>query len=349
MLSAELKTCAVCSKSLSRIQILHSNKCCSLHCRGIFRTSTAVEKHKDATCWVCGKPLTMLQACKKHRYCSIDCYNVTRKVNSVKKKYWICLQCGKAISKDQYWAGNKFCSPACATANTLEWHDYGYNTSFVADTDSETFSYFLGLWVADGYMSPKKQVTLKLTDEQIIRDVARAVGYYRNINFCKPRTQTCKPQYELSFAGSLADKLISFGYPAGPKTGKEFLPECINKKNILPFVRGLIDGDGNLDVSKPRGYLTISISVQSKKFLLDVLNALRKYEFVGNGSVYKSANIHILRLSHYDSMSLCKHMYKDASLFLERKYKKFESCSVNMIRRPKWIGEENGIFQNWQS
>jgi len=340
LLHAAKKTCIICGNPL-----ITGDKCCSLRCRGILRTRTAKDKYRGASCVHCGKPLTSLQACKRHKYCSHICYtNHTRK----KLHYTNCLFCGKPINKDKQINGAKFCSFSCSQKEHWKKHDYGYDVTFGSDPNEERFAYFLGLWVADGAISKNKQISLKLIDEQIINDVAKSIKYTRPIRTRTRQLTTWNKQYELTFSGPIADKLISYGYTLGAKTGKEFIPECINNNNILHFTRGLIDGDGNLNIQTIRGrkYLTTTIFIANKECLMDLKHRLKNMKIIGNGSIYKNHNIYNLKFSHYDSLSLCLNMYKNASIFLNRKYTIFKSCPLTVIRYPKWVGGNNGFLQN---
>lgn len=329
-----LSACVVCGAPLSARTSARGGLCCSLVCRGKRRTQLARDKYLSERCCICGRTLSILQACRKGKYCSSRCYNTSRR----KELYYVkCVQCGTELTKDQQGHYNKFCSHDCSVRHGLIKHDYGYNSSFVEDTNSEQFSYFLGLWTADGALSKQRQVSLGLVDKQIILDLAQATGYTRNISKHLQKIATWNPRYVLTYAGPLATKLIMLGYAPGAKSGKEFIPSCINKNNLLHFTRGLIDGDGNLDISRRRGYLCITVSVESKQFLTDLLRRLQTLGVIHRGTVYKAGNkVHVLKLSHYDSLSLCKAMYKNASLFLHRKYDKYRSVTTVGTRVPAW-------------
>ena len=95
------------------------------------------------------------------------------------------------------------------------------------------------------------------------------------------------------------------------------------------FLRGCIDGDGNIDVFKhPESrhlQLRIRLSSASLEFLLWVGSEISKILKRKSGWVEHFNSVYILTYGKSDSVALFKFMYYGGvEFYLERKYKKAE-------------------------
>lgn len=215
-----------------------------------------------------------------------------------------------------------FCSKVCRNINITKVHDYGYDIDFLNKND-ELSAYFLGLFVTDGHLGNKSRwVSIALTDRQLIYDLAKRLNYKRKIGVLKVKGNR-KEKHRLGFGGPIVDQLVSYGFPRGVKTGKEFIPSCISDQLFPHFLRGVIDGDGCIYIL-PNGKLSIAISCASRQFLLELqYNINRLYGNKVIGSLYPTQHIFVLRYATKDSMLIGDLIYKEATIKLERKYDKF--------------------------
>ena len=118
-----------------------------------------------------------------------------------------------------------------------------YDTKFL-DTESELRSYFLGLFMADGWIDNKGGVHISLVDKQIIDDLVVATNYTNKVlNIVRKNNFGIQNMYRISYY-KLYDKMKALGF-IEKKTGNEFIPERITY-TFHHFLRGLSDGDGCL-------------------------------------------------------------------------------------------------------
>lgn len=197
---------------------------------------------------------------------------------------------------------------------------------FISEEESELRSYFIGFWIADGWMDTTlRQVRVSSIDEQIIRDLAKAIGYTNKIYEQKNRKFGSKElsgttQYSISLNSIFVTHyLIKMGYDR-LKTGNEFLPQSVLFRH---FMRGLSDGDGSFFIHKDKGNKRLGwqLSSASGTFLQDILDKLRSESVVGSrSSVRADRSLYRICLAHHDSLRLADWMYLDATIKLERKY-----------------------------
>jgi len=253
-----------------------------------------------------------------------------------------CLNCGVEIFVwPSYIArGNgKYCSKKCFLEYRKKYRTYNYDVTFIKK-DSNFRSYFLGLFVSDGYIGKKGEIIISLTDFQIIRDLANYLNYTNKIGKYKPKKRKIK--YTLRFCGPIYEFIKSLKFIPGPKTGKEFIPKIISKKAFPSFLRGFIDGDGCFSIRKNNGGLDLCLVCANWEFLDDIYLQLKMNNIIKGGSFYLHSKskekgrkyVWYLKFRHMDSLAIGKYIYKNATIFLERKYKKY------------LIGVEKGLIIN---
>ena len=122
---------------------------------------------------------------------------------------------------------------------------YGYDLNFLNE-DTPFRSWFLGLFVTDGHLSNKKEVMFGFTDKQLIDNLVLHTNYVNNVSVlvrCGDHPKW-KDSYLIRFSSPIANKLISFGFSRGKKSGKTFVPMCVSDNTFSHFLRGVVEGDG---------------------------------------------------------------------------------------------------------
>lgn len=203
-----------------------------------------------------------------------------------------------------------------------------YNPNFLA-TDNELRSYFLGLWITDGWIEAKKPYArISSIDDQIINDLVKVLEFKNKILLTKNRKMQDRSQFtgtiqkHLCFSGKIPQYLRILGF-SNKKTGNEFVPDCISDSTFPHFIRGVIDGDGTFLIAKDRNQqrLMCSIVSASEKFLQQILDRLLQLGVIGsNSKVVKNKTCYCIRFGHEDSIRIGDFIYKDAFLKLDRKY-----------------------------
>lgn len=192
---------------------------------------------------------------------------------------------------------------------------------------TEEDAYWLGFIFADGYISDKGflEISLKSTDyEHLIkfadycnfdRDKVikkQAVGeYYR----CRIGFKVKKEIKErLNSLGVVPRKSLILRYPE--------IPEHLSKH----FIRGYFDGDGCINVRKPRTLNNtlreVAVSILGTKEFLDEVNKRTNSPLK---KITRRDNIHTLRLSCREARKFLKLIYEDSKIHLNRKYEKYQT------------------------
>ena len=202
-----------------------------------------------------------------------------------------------------------------------------FNENVFDIINTEEKAYWLGFLYADGYISKNNQIELSL----------KAEDYNHLIKFCnfisidtdRIRRKQGKikdkiyENYRISFRSApMVKRLTEIGCKNNKSLILEFPDEklFISKDLITHFIRGYVDGDGCISFTKD-GRLAISI-IGTFKFL----NKIKEYlpEFAESKLITdkrRDNNItRSLKCSHSKADIVLTKLYKNSSIFLERKY-----------------------------
>ncbi len=196
-------------------------------------------------------------------------------------------------------------------------------------------AYFLGWFIADGYLGSHIAAEIASVDAQLVQDFATAIEYTSKINtYLPPKAKNVR--HRLTFNSTLTQFLIAQGITPGPKTGKEFIPECITTELFPSFLCGVIDGDGSNQLVKTRNTLYTRIVCANKKFLSEIHYNLRLAGVVSMEQIHPHESIWRLAYGKYDSVAIGTYMYAKTPIKLLRKYeyyKKFKRTSTFTEKR----------------
>lgn len=226
---------------------------------------------------------------------------------------------------------------------------YHCNDNYFEEINTPEKAYWLGALYADGNIHKHKSqsgtIRFSTKDKEWAEKFLECIEYEGSVL----REYHKKFEKEIFKARVTSDKmyydLIKHGcVPSKSKILK--MPDLHN--DLIPhFVRGYFDGDGTVGIYK---YLTGKSTITlrsgicsgSEEFLTNIL----KYIPVKSKIIKKNSNkaLWCFQFSVNDSLSFCKWMYKDASIYLNRKYKIFEDFIKQ--RRSQtimdWLNESNG-------
>ena len=197
---------------------------------------------------------------------------------------------------------------------------YTLNQNYFESINNQEKAYFLGFMYADGCVSSKiNQCSITQNkDKYILEKFQSLLGtnnplYWRKktkswtLNFC-----SVKMKQDLIKAGCMPNKTFKVKFPS-------FLREDLKPH----FIRGFNDGDGSIFTyfvnNHKQKYLGVKI-LGRENFLKSILNLTNI-----RGHIHKPKNqkFWILRFSCSFAISFCNWLYKDATIFLERKYQKY--------------------------
>lgn len=205
---------------------------------------------------------------------------------------------------------------------------YGINEDFFNVINTEEKAYFLGFWYADGYVHSNRtciRLCLHKQDIDVLHKFKSLVftGNYE-LNYAE------EDQYVSLYVYShiMRDDLIKQG--CGPrKTFNITMPNL--SENLMPhFLRGLFDGDGCIYfpydgkrvVIKLTGYLSFMHEVKQFMEKYDIhgySHNVKQKELVGEFVISKQQEVH----------KMLNYLYKDATIYLDRKYKKYLRAKEN--------------------
>lgn len=234
------------------------------------------------------------------------------------------------------------------------------NHNYFSQIDSERKAYFLGLIYADGsIIIPKEQpgkqrqkqlcIALQEDDKYILEELCKDIKPKKSINIVyapnmRDKGWKKRATFKVS-SDEICNDLIALGCgPNKSKVGMDFPP--IKPAYIRHFIRGFFDGDGCLYVRKVKNryerktnYFIINpfkeklrkrftITSTSKSFLERCLSEIdRSIRLIGKPywqEKKRTMVIHNLNLEHQtDIISIQNYFYRDATIFMQRKFEKF--------------------------
>lgn len=214
---------------------------------------------------------------------------------------------------------------------------YEVVSDFFSTIDTEEKAYWLGFMYADGYVTGTKIVGCKLST----KDEEHLIKLRNTLSPTKPlyydETSQGFGNNTKSVALILTNRnifkdLVSKGCIQNKSKLLTFPNENIVPKELIHhFIRGYFDGDGSVTAGiNPKGHIRILIGiVGTESFLSEIRKALSledtKYLYK-----YKNKDIHELKVGGTNVVkAIYNFLYKDATVFLERKYIKFKEYYEN--------------------
>lgn len=193
---------------------------------------------------------------------------------------------------------------------------------FFDNIDSEEKAYYLGWIMADGNISiTNNQYCLKvgvsIVDEDIILKFMKAIGSTNKIRYVTPKKgKGAGKTYVLVSLSSkhMCESLMKLGViPA--KSGYESFPN-IPKDLEHHFVRGFFDGDGITCITRGRKRAGFISSERLLKAIQEKTNLPKK---IHHNSDCINQNVCYYLLNKQESIKLYDYMYKDATIWMNRK------------------------------
>ena len=247
----------------------------------------------------------------------------------------ICEKCGMNFETKK--SIQRFCSKSCANS---------FNTTRRKIQDENIFSkglnninsYILGLIYSDGCLSycnhsKRYKITISINDKDLMTKIR---------NIMTPNNKLYEYKHPNGKDNTYAvvstnEKDIEFIRKIGvtERKSKTIKFPVMDKKFYSHFIRGVFDGDGsvyvNTTVTKHKGikkeysYLNVSFTSGSKDFSKELINVLKANSIDANLNMDSRNNdtsyVKIFKSSSVEK--LFHYMYKDANIYMERKYEKF--------------------------
>ena len=211
--------------------------------------------------------------------------------------------------------------------------------------DTEEQFYWLGFLYADGNISStgnRLEVRLSINDLSHLEKFRKFLGLTTEIRigvsqgyrFCHLAVRNKHLWNTLNDLGCIPRKSLTLQFPK--------LTIFSDKNFILHFIRGYVDGDGCLSyyLNYTKKYYRTKLNMLGTKSFLTTLNSL----FGNKGYLISvSNNTYELSFSDVPSRKLARFLYENATVYLDRKYKKYlEFCRIeeeSSKRKSSKIGE----------
>ena len=222
-------------------------------------------------------------------------------------------------------------------------YKYMCNEHFFSNIDSEEKAYWLGVIFADGNVSLNTSKTGQLFISS--KDKEWLNLFLQSIQSTSPlyREFHKKYQKEIWKVHITSNQLFNDLNLLGVIPNKSLVIKFPNiSENLIPhFIRGYFDGDGFVSVTKylkDKDDLTLrsGICSGSREFLETLITYLPiKHKYISSRK-----NLFEFKLSVNDSIKFAQYMYKDATIYLQRKFDKFNNFvkqrrSTTIIDNPK--------------
>lgn len=213
-------------------------------------------------------------------------------------------------------------------------HYYKFNENFFESIDTEQQAYWLGFLFADGCVTGRSIcLELALRDRLHVENFCKAIQYndahyyYRpdNIQSIRVVIGSKKMVSDLAKFGCVPNKSLTIRFP---------------RENVIPnnlihhFMRGYFDGNGCINIPTNE-YLRSSFSLVSN------IHFLEEYQTILNKGIQKdtvvkiqnthNSGIGVITLGgNQQVIKIFNYLYKDATIYLERKYEKFLTLSSRL-------------------
>lgn len=198
---------------------------------------------------------------------------------------------------------------------------HSIDINFFKVIDTEEKAYFLGLMYSDGSVSDN-QFYLKLKDEDVI------VKFKEALKCDYPIKHNEKPYYNYILQVSskeMCKDLINLGCYKNKTKIIEF--PNIDKSLYHHFIRGFFDGDGCIRVGDTKGKCIFDIASASYNFLIQLKNILNP--IATHIGISKETNYDVwhLRCGGKQIQQVLDWLYKDGTVYIQRKYFKYQLLS----------------------
>lgn len=211
---------------------------------------------------------------------------------------------------------------------------YKFNSDFFKSPLNERSAYWIGFIAADGYVSKGKSggncigIELKSTDYKHLKKFNKDIEgnipvvfrVREQVSFGKKIIQNAKQCVIRIYSEEVFKDLGSWGVV--PKKSKILkFPKIENDKLMWHYIRGYFDGDGSIFYEKRSNQLHTKITCASPFFIKSFVDYLNKYNIK---TYIASSGIDCGITGKESTRIFLSKMYDNATVYLERKYKKYQ-------------------------
>lgn len=199
--------------------------------------------------------------------------------------------------------------------------------AFFDKIDTQDKAYILGMLAADGNVSSRgSSICLALKDE----DVIIKINEYFKSNIRKRKNGLFAITVSMK---AWKNALSTYDIVPNKSTILKF-PETLKDDLIRHFIRGYFDGDGSISLCKSGGRYNPIISITSSQMFIETLSNILTREIECTCSSYEKDNCSTLSFGGIHNIKkMYDYLYKDSTIFMNRKKEKFEHILLNWNTR----------------
>jgi hypothetical protein len=262
------------------------------------------------------------------KYCSRHCYEIAERVTTEQddKRIMVMFRDGLSASK----IAKRFKTTSGTIIDILErngissrpgWYyarRYTTNEHAFDDLDNELSSYWLGFIYADGHIGKSGlQISLKSSDSHHLEKLATFLE-----SACPVRPTKIGTCY-IAFCGIHIAKSLN-GLGVISRRGQFYrVLDNLPRQQYAHFIRGYLDGDGYISATGAKSRCDVGFCGQD-----DILTWIKQIlsencPQIGNPQIRPRRGIKELCFGgHRQASSIIKWLYKDANIYLLRKYER---------------------------
>lgn len=204
---------------------------------------------------------------------------------------------------------------------------YGMNHDYFS-TQGHNQAYIIGFLGADGNISAKdNRIDLELfpSDYEILEKIRKELQLERPIKIYE-----CANGYQKNklffHSAKIKKDLMEYGLVPNKTYSKDYhFPYKLERRYIIDYIRGLFDGDGSVKMTGAS--VTFQIDSSNKEIIEQIHSFLKEeYNIKTQITEQKKKNITLYRVYCYGAQAkaIYKILYTPNSLFLKRKYEKWQ-------------------------
>jgi hypothetical protein len=191
---------------------------------------------------------------------------------------------------------------------------------------SPSFAYLIGMIATDGNLSPdERHIVVTSKDKKLLENIKERFLLPTKIG-SKSNGISREKKYSVLQIGdkNFYNFLVSIGLTKNKS--KTISKIIVPRKYFFHFLRGCLDGDGNIDIythkESNHKQLRIRLASASSEFLNWIAKEINENCASVGGWIYspKNKSWHVLTYGKKDSIEILKRIYKNKTLFLERKF-----------------------------
>ena len=203
---------------------------------------------------------------------------------------------------------------------------YFFNENIFDNIDTAEKAYWLGFILADGYLNEKRGVlTIKLqyTDKEHLEKFAKFINYPKEKIRTEKHNITGKPLCCITLnSRKITNSLLKLNIRQGKSTKEQIAP--IPDNFARDYIRGIIDGDGNICKKN----INICNSIEVLNYIKQYLNNTC---YTTIGKICEHSNTYRIYICKNRDIVL-NHLYYNDCVCLDRKYnfikENYKCCRV---------------------